>query len=284
MKKAILLTFDVEEFDLPKEYSINLSEEQEFEISRQGLTILTNLLNKYSIKATFFATATFAKKYPQIIKNLQNQEHEIACHGYEHCDDYSCNLEKINQAKKQIEKIIKTNINGFRAPRWAIKNIKELYNFDFEYDSSFHPIFLPGRYFNISKKRGIHKIGNIIEIPLSTLPPNFSIFWLAFKNLPLLYSKAFTKINFTCSNYTMLLFHPWEFTNLSKFRIPRYIKKNPKQKLEKYIIFCKKNNYEFQTISNYLQKSIKCPKTALTPRKLNFKSSILLTDLNLAKT
>jgi len=266
----ILLTFDLEEFNLPLEYNISLKKSEQFTIPKQGLDNLLKLLEKYNIKATFFTTAEFAKKYPLMLLEL-SKNHEIACHGLFHS---SCSLDEIKLAKTQIEKITDKKITGFRAPKFQFSQIQELKNLGFEYDSSIHPIWLPGRYFNIYKKRNLHKIGGIIEIPPSTLPVfRFPIFWLAFKNFPLLYSKIFTKINSMFSDYTMLVFHPWEFENLDNIKIPKYIKKPVLKKLEKYIKFCIKNNYAFLTISYYLQKSLKCPNTALMPLKLNFKSS-----------
>ncbi|HDK42737.1 MAG TPA: polysaccharide deacetylase, partial [Candidatus Pacearchaeota archaeon] len=181
--KRILLTFDVEEFDLPREFNQNISEEEMYEISKNGLFAVINLLDKHSIKATFFTTSNFAKKYPKIIKDLSKQGHEIACHGYSHSDDYLNSLSNIKIAKQEIEKIIKSKINGFRAPRFKIKNILGLSEFGFIYDSSLHPTWIPGRYMNLFKKRKIHKIEDITEIPLSTLPIlRLPIFWLAFKN------------------------------------------------------------------------------------------------------
>lgn len=251
--KNILLTFDLEEFNLPREFGQKISEKQMFEISKEGLINILKILEKYKIQATFFTTAVFAKRYSKIIKDI-SKTHEIASHGYDHSG--IINLESLKKAKKEKEKIIQKKIKGFRSPRWNIKKIENVYFAGFDYDSSTHPIFLPGRYSNLKQKRKIHRIKGLVEIPMSTLPPNFSIFWLAFKNFPLKYSQIFTKINFIFSDYTMLVMHPWEFTNIKKFKIPFYIKRNHKnliKKLEEYIIFCKKNKYEFFTIKDFLK-------------------------------
>ena len=255
--KKILLTFDIEEFDLANQFKNYLSEDQEFEVSKTGFLSIRELLEKYQIKATFFTTTNFANKYPQLIKSVASGEHEIASHGYSHSDDYSKNISRISQSKKEIEKITKTKIKGFRAPRFGIKNVAELHKFGFSYDSSLHPTFIPGRYNNLNKKRNVHKIGNITEIPPSTLPLfRLPIFWLAFKNSPSFYSKIFTRLNFTSTDYTMLVFHPWEFADLTQIKIPRYIKTKHSQELlnllEKYILFCRDRRYKFDTISSYL--------------------------------
>ncbi len=258
--KQILLTFDLEEFDLPLEFGQIISEKKMFEIPKEGLDNLLSLLDKYNVKATFFTTAIFAKKYPLLLKQI-SKKHEISCHGYEHSDSYVKNIQKIQSAKNEIEKIIGKKIKGFRAPRFEIRNIHLLSSLGFLYDSSIHPTFIPGRYMNLFKKRKIHKISEVIEVPLSVLPViRLPIFWIAFKNLPLCYSKIFTKINFLSNNYTMLVFHPWEFADLSPINIPNYIKKKYGKELlkmlEEYILFCKQERYEFETIENYLQNPL----------------------------
>ncbi|MCX6746822.1 MAG: polysaccharide deacetylase family protein [Candidatus Pacearchaeota archaeon] len=259
--KQVLLTFDIEEFDSLFDFDYPSEEEDIFKISKNGLDKIAKLLEKNEIKATFFTTAKFAKKYPKLIREI-SKKHEIACHGYSHSDNYKKDISKIDLAKKEIEKIIKKNINGFRAPRFEIKDISSLSDIGFSYDSSIHPTFIPGRYMHLFKKRKVHKIGEIIEIPLSVFPlVRLPIFWLAFKNLPLLYSKLFAKINFLSSDYLMLIFHSWEFDNLSKIKIPKYMKKKSGDEflkmLEEYIIYLKSIGCTFSTISGYLQKSLR---------------------------
>src|SRR3989344_7014360 len=252
----VLLTFDVEEFDLPKEFGCDISEEKMYEISRQGLHAITCLLDKHKIKATFFVTANFAKRYPEILIKLEEEGHEIASHGYDH-SLMNQNFNQIKKAKQEKEKIIGKRIYGHRAPRFNTRYLKDLPNIGFVYDSSIHPTFIPGRYMNLFKKRGMHKIGKMIEIPPSVLPLiRLPIFWLAFKNFPKSYRKIFAKINFLFSNYLMLVFHSWEFADLSSVKIPKFIKKKHGKEftnlLEYYIIFLQKR-YSFSTVKNFLK-------------------------------
>ena len=253
--KNVLLTLDVEEFDLPKEFGCNISESEMYEISMNGLSNITSMLNKHDIKATFFVTANFAKKYPKILINLSEEGHEIASHGYDHSFSNQ-SLNQIKKAKQEKEEIIGRMIIGYRAPRFNTMHLKDLPSLGFFYDSSIHPTFIPGRYMNLFKKRGVHKIGNMIEIPPSVLPfVRLPIFWLAFKNFPEFYPKIFTKINFIFSDYLMLVFHSWEFANLENIKIPKFIKRKNGEEmlnlLEDYIIFSKK--YHFDTVGNFLK-------------------------------
>jgi len=58
--KYILLSFDLEEFDLPREFNIEINDEEMYKISYEGCNNLLKILN---VKSTFFVTANFARKY-----------------------------------------------------------------------------------------------------------------------------------------------------------------------------------------------------------------------------
>ena len=232
MRKTILLTFDLEEFDLPLDFNQNIDENEMYNISKKGLDSISNLLSIHNIKATFFTTTNFALKYSKIIKKI-SEAHEIASHGYSHSDSYLTDLSKIKKAKQELEKITEKKISGFRAPRFEINNIEKLYDFGFSYDSSSHPTIVPGKYFNINQNRKVHKIGRITEIPLSTLPLfpflRAPINWYMFRHFPKIYRQMFARINSAFSNYLTLIFHPWEFTDISRFNVPTHFKKNSGQ-------------------------------------------------------
>src|SRR3989344_1615565 len=86
--KNILLTFDIEEFDLPLEFGKEISEEKQFKISKDGTEKIINFLQEKNIKATFFISARFAKQYPLLIKKI-SYNHEVGLHCLKHSDNYS---------------------------------------------------------------------------------------------------------------------------------------------------------------------------------------------------
>ena len=51
----IYLSFDIEEFDMPKEYDYNIDFQRQIAISRQGLISILDILKKHNVKATFFS-------------------------------------------------------------------------------------------------------------------------------------------------------------------------------------------------------------------------------------
>lgn len=67
-------------------------------------------LSKYNAKATFFCLGKNAEKYPEIIKNILNNGHQIGNHGYEHLngwktddDAYLQDFLKGQQMLKQVQ-------------------------------------------------------------------------------------------------------------------------------------------------------------------------------------
>ncbi len=261
-EKYILLTFDAEEFNLPHEYNHHIPVRWEYSISRRGLMVILNILKKENIKATFFVTTNFAKKYPSLIRRM-SRKYEIASHGYSHSDDYRKMKKerlrrRLHEGKRIVERVIKMEISGFRAPRFHLKKLKWVQGI-FKYDSSLHPTYIPGRYNNFFTERRIHRHGSLIEVPVSVTPIiRLPLFWFVFRNLGVGYARFCTRFCFLDSDYTMLLFHPWEFKDISHIRVPRFIKRGTgkilEQKLVRYIKWAKRKGYKFKTVSEFLKK------------------------------
>src|SRR3989344_1574176 len=151
--KNILLTFDVEEFDLPLEYNCNIDREEAYEISFRGMKNLLKILENYGISATFFTVASFANRYKSLMRGIA-KKHEIASHGYEHGDDYIILDEKntyqrIKKSREVLENVCKTKVFGFRAPTFRFNKYSILGKAGYVYDSSLHPTYIPGRYNNL---------------------------------------------------------------------------------------------------------------------------------------
>lgn len=251
MIKSILLSFDVEEFDLPIEYSQPIDISLQFDISRRGLSAIISLLDQLDIKATFFVTANFAINHPTLIKELAKQ-HEIASHGFYHSQFQLEDLEKSRQA---LEEITGKKVIGFRMARLKAIDNREIERAGYEYNSSMNPTYIPGRYNNFFKPRTAYYSNNLLNLPVSVTPLlRFPLFWLSFKNLPLLLFKAASQLTLETDSYLNLYFHPWEFADISQFKLPSYIKKDSGakmlMKLEKYLLWLKLKG-KFLTISEF---------------------------------
>lgn len=259
--KYFCLSFDLEEFDVPQEIGKNISKNESFSISLEGTKKILDLLKEHNIKATFFVTTEFYKKYPKLIKEI-SKVHEIACHG-EHDKDYGkidekISFESIKQNKVLLEKGIKREIIGFRAPRMSPPEYKVLKKVGLRYDASLHPTYIPGRYNNLLSPRKIFRREGIIVIPTSVAPLlRAPMTWLWFRNLGLAYSKMCTRLCFLTDSYVSIYFHPWEFVSLSEFDIPLVFKRNTGKmlyyKLEKYVNWLANKNVKLITLSELIK-------------------------------
>lgn len=251
---SVLLSFDVEEFDMPLEYGQNISLEQQLTAGKQGLDVIMELLNKHSIATTHFTTANFANHFPEAIKELA-QQHEIASHTYYHSS--FCN-EDLLQSRLALESITQKKVTGLRMPRMKEVDMKWVAEAGYTYDSSMNPTWLPGRYNNLSKPRTYYWEEHILRLPASVSPLlRLPLFWLGFKNYPFSFFTYLCKQCLKQDGYLCLYFHPWEFIDLTEYHIPSYTKKPDGttllHRLDKLITLLKPIA-NFETIGQYLQK------------------------------
>lgn len=82
--KRVMISFDIEEFDMPTDYGKTISFQDQIKISAQGTEIILDLLQEHQINATFFSTVVFANQVPHLIRRIAVERHELASHGYFH--------------------------------------------------------------------------------------------------------------------------------------------------------------------------------------------------------
>lgn len=258
----VLLSFDIEEFDLPLEYGASIDFENQIKISSEGLTNVLNILDKYKVDVTFFSTLNF---FENIDKSLQtrivNSNHELASHGVKHT---SFNAEDYKKSKIGLENLTGKEICGFRMARMADVDMQLLKSAGYTYDSSINPTYLPNRYNNLNCNRLPHKNSfGIYEMPSSVTPVfRIPLFWLSMHNFPMFIYKWLLKRTFEKDFYINVYFHPWEFVDLKQLglNIPYIIRNNSgegmQRRLDCFIKMFIKQNATFSTISNF----IKCNK------------------------
>jgi len=139
-------------------------------------------LKRFDVKATFFVLGGIAKVFPNLIKQIAEDGHEIASHGIGHTQIFKVDKEgfrrDIVESKKLLEDLTSCPVTGYRAPafsiipetRWALEVLAEV---GFKYDSSVFPI-AGRRYGWPGFSKCICEIelpsgSNIIEVPLSTI-------------------------------------------------------------------------------------------------------------------
>jgi len=266
-KRYLLLTFDLEEFVRPLEMGIGYSKDALFETSKEGFNEIIKILDEFKIKATFFVTYDFARRYPQSIKDLIHNGHEIALHAYKHSDNYndlgkSESYRILKKAKDYLEKTFNIKIRGFRHPRLRSINLEILKNLKIKYDSSLHPTYIPGNYFHIFSSRKIKVKNGVTVVPISVAAFfRFPFSWFWFRNFGLTYAKFCTRMSLANMDYINIYLHPWDFADLSRyggivnFLFIRNSGRIFSSMFRKYLSFCKDLNLEPLTISSYLSRS-----------------------------
>lgn len=229
-ERFILLSFDVEEFDLPLEYGQAVSEEEQLKVGYRGLQETMNVLEKFRIEATFFTTAHFASHYREAVRTI-GEKHEIASHTFYHSRFAPVDLAG---SKAVLENVTGKKVTGLRMPRMQPVKAADLLSAGYTYDSSVNPTWVPGRYNNLTVPRTVYKEENILRIPSSVTPfLRIPLFWLSFKNFPYPVYRSWLRRTLTKDGYVCLYFHPWEFTTLENYKIPGYIKRGAGPRLQK---------------------------------------------------
>lgn len=109
---------------------------------------ILDLLEAHNTKGTFFVLGQVAEAFPELIKRIASEGHELGVHGYDHLlfhkMDYKKAYNELDKAKKLIEDIGGQEVYGHRAPAFSI-NEKTAWGLDvvaevgFLYDSSVMP-------------------------------------------------------------------------------------------------------------------------------------------------
>jgi peptidoglycan/xylan/chitin deacetylase (PgdA/CDA1 family) len=219
----VLLSFDLEEFDLPNEYGAALPMSRQLAVTAQGMEILEPALSGLALSATFFTTAFYAQQHPAQLQQLAGK-HEIASHTFHHS---SFTEDDIGHSRQILSAISGQAITGFRMPRLAPVSKALIAAAGYRYDASLNPTWLPGRYNHLSGSRTIYREGDLWIVPSSVTPRlRIPLFWLAFKNLPLWFIKKCSLDVLQKDGYLSLYFHPWEFAPLGDFKdTPFYIRR-----------------------------------------------------------
>ena len=226
----IYLSFDIEEFDMPKEYDYDIAFERQIAISRKGLTAILDLLKKHQMRATFFSTVVFAQQVPDLINRLIEEGHELASHTYYHSDFEN---EHLKRSKEALEQQFGVTVEGLRMPRMLEVSAEEVKKAGYRYNSSVNPTFLPGRYNKLHVPKRLFNENGLWQIPTAVSWFRFPLFWLSFHNLPLWLYRFLLKRSVKSIGYAALYFHPWEFTDLhqKEFNFPAYVMRNSGEKM-----------------------------------------------------
>ena len=221
----ILLSFDTEEFDVPREHGVDFSLDDGMKVSVVGTNRILDCLRQNGVRATFFCTGNFAERAPEVMARIVAEGHEVACHGVDHWRPEPSDVER---SKQIVERVTGRAVYGYRQPRMFPVSDSEIERAGYRYNSSLNPAFIPGRYIHLSAPRTWFMRGGVMQIPASVTPLlRFPLFWLALHNLPERLYHALVRRVVRHDGYFVTYFHPWEFYELREhpeFRMPFIIR------------------------------------------------------------
>jgi peptidoglycan/xylan/chitin deacetylase (PgdA/CDA1 family) len=253
----ILLSFDIEEFDVPREHGVDYSLEEGMQVSIKGTNRILDVLKANDVRATFFCTGNFAENAPEVMGRIMEEGHEVACHGVDH---WQPNETDFARSKEIVERVTGITVTGYRQPRMFPVVESEIKRVGYRYNSSLNPAFVPGRYMHINTPRTWFMKDGVMQIPASVTPwLRFPLFWLALHNLPQWIYHRLVRRVLGHDGYFVTYFHPWEFYELKKhpeFKIPFIIRNHSGlemvERLDNLIKMLKSRNHQFITYNEFV--------------------------------
>ena len=230
------LTIDVEDYFQVSAFAPYIArsewEQRECRVVRNVSRIL-DLLAAQDTRATFFTLGWIAERYPDLIRRIVREGHELASHGYGH--ERASDLDEagfsqdIRRAKALLEDLSGTAVTGYRAPSFSI-GTGNLWAFDclaragYLYSSSIYPI-RHDHYGMPDSPRFAYRVdAGLLEVPITTLrvfnrnlPSSGGGY---FRLLPYALSRwMLRRVNADDGQAAIFYFHPWEI-DVGQPRIP----------------------------------------------------------------
>lgn len=221
------LTIDVEDYFQVSAFAPHIARSEwntrECRVEHNVNSILEMLAYR-GTKATFFTLGWIAERYPQLVRQIVQEGHELASHGYGH-ERASDQTEAAFFADIQLSKIVLedltgSEINGYRAPSFSIGS-GNLWAFDclvragYRYSSSVYPIRHDHYGMPDSPRFAYEVRPGLMEIPITTLrvlnrnlPSSGGGY---FRLLPYALSRwMLSRVNRQDRESGVFYFHPWE--------------------------------------------------------------------------
>ena len=221
------LTIDVEDYFQVSAFAPHIARSEwntrECRVER-NINCVLQMLADHDTKATFFTLGWIAERYPELVRLIVAQGHELASHGYGHerVTDQSeeAFFTDIHLAKIILEDLSGMAVQGYRAPSFSIGSAN-LWAFDclaragYRYSSSVYPIRHDHYGMPDSPRFAYEVRPGLIEIPITTLrvlkrnlPSSGGGY---FRLLPYAVSRwMLGRVNASDRESGVFYFHPWE--------------------------------------------------------------------------
>lgn len=150
------------------------------------------LLKQHNIRATFCVPGHTIYAYPDLLRMIHDEGHELAHHGWVHENPATFDLagerQNLERGLEALQQIVDVQPKGYRSPAWDFSpnTIELLLEYGFVYDSScmgndFYPYYLRrGDQWSTTEPYIYGEVTNLVEIPvtwgLDDFPP-FEYVW-----------------------------------------------------------------------------------------------------------
>lgn len=172
----------------------------------EGMPRLLDLLGELRVHGTFFTTGEMARRFPEIMRRIVDEGHELACHGDLHLDFTTLDREQTIRELRESTKALRVfgKVVSFRAPylSFPIENLPLLVEHGLRIDSSLAS-YKFGRH-----HRQAAPVAGLVRVPASAtssvlrLPNWVRAAWLRRLKRPL-----------------MLFVHPWEAVDFRRSKL-----------------------------------------------------------------
>jgi peptidoglycan/xylan/chitin deacetylase (PgdA/CDA1 family) len=134
-----------------------------------GMPRVLDLLKRHDLRATFFCPGYTAERYPDLLRRVRDEGHEIAHHGYLHEAIAGMSptqeADVLDRGLDALERVVGTRPTGYRAPMWETTYATAglLLDRGFRYDSSLMDSDLP---YELAERPG-EGARSVVEIPVA---------------------------------------------------------------------------------------------------------------------
>jgi peptidoglycan/xylan/chitin deacetylase (PgdA/CDA1 family) len=139
--------------------------------ARVGLPLILDALKRHAVKATFFVVGQNVERYPDRIRRILDEGHEIGVHGYTHTPP-----QRLTPAEEEAELVkaldllrgVGADVTGYRSPSWDVSpvTLDLLDKHGFLYSSQMMADIRPYR----------HPANKVIELPIQWLLDDWPFF------------------------------------------------------------------------------------------------------------
>jgi polysaccharide deacetylase family protein (PEP-CTERM system associated) len=223
------MTIDVEDYFQVSAFAPHISKEHWPTLPcrvEKNVDRILFLLDQSGVKATFFTLGWIAERYPEMVKRIVSEGHELASHGYSHQraseQTESEFYDDVSQSKALLEQISGQVVLGYRAPSFSIGSnnlwaLDVLLNAGYKYSSSIYPIKHDHYGMPNAPRFAFYPNGKdgLLELPITTLrimQRNFPAGGGGyFRLFPYQISRWLLKqVNQNDQQSAIFYFHPWE--------------------------------------------------------------------------